>query len=40
MLRIDLFSIFTIKTPWALAAFTLFGLLFVKTLSKCTLTIT
>ena len=32
MLRIHSFSIFTIKTPWALAALALLGLLIVQTL--------
>ena len=34
MLRIHLFSIFTIKTPWALAALAPLCLLIVKTLTN------
>ena len=34
MLRIHFFSIFTMKTPWALGALTLLGLLIVKTLTN------
>ena len=40
MLRIHLFSIFTIKTPRALAALTPVGLLIVKTLTNVLLTLT
>ena len=40
MLRIHLFSIFTIKTPRVLAALTPLGLLIVKTLTNVLLTIT
>ena len=34
MLRIHLFSIFIIKTPWALAALAPFGLLIMKTMKN------
>jgi len=40
MLRLHLFSIFTIKTPRALTALTPLGLLIVKTLTNELLTIT
>ena len=40
MLRIHLFSIFTIKTPRALAVLVSLGLLIVKTLTNVLLTIT
>ena len=38
MLRIHLFSFFTIKTPWALIALAPLDLLIVKTLTRVTIT--